>query len=169
MGQPGCAPYSAAKAAVINLMESYYLNLKKYGIGVSVVCPTGIISNISESTYTRPEKYENTGYNVTDQTIDFMRYHYSFGIQPIELAQIIKKGVEDGILYIIPMKEPEKMLRANFERVIDWSTKEGMQRQDELEKKRQAERAANTPVNVKGGREAGWGSAKPDLKWVKPR
>ena len=69
MGQPGCAPYSAAKAAVINLMESYYLNLKKYGIGVSVVCPTGIISNIGESTYTRPKEYKNTGYNVTDETL----------------------------------------------------------------------------------------------------
>ena len=169
MGQSGCAPYSAAKAAVINLMDSYYTNLKQYGIGVSVVCPTGIISNISESTYTRPKQFENSGYNLTDQTIDFMRYHYSFGIEPVELAKIIKQGIEDEILFIIPMKESEKMLRANFERIIDLSTKEGKKRQDELEKKRREERANNPPVNVKGGREAGWGSARPDLKWVKPR
>jgi NAD(P)-dependent dehydrogenase (short-subunit alcohol dehydrogenase family) len=169
VGQPGCAPYSAAKAAVINLMESYYLSLKQYGIGVSVVCPTGIISNISESTFTRPKHLENTGYNVTDQTIDFMRYHYSFGIEPTDLARIIRKGIEDGILYIVPVPDPEKMLRANFERVIDYTTPEGMKRQDELEKKRKEERQKNTPKNIQGAAEAGWGKARPDLTWVKPR
>ncbi len=38
-GASMAAPYSAAKAAVINLMESYRQGLEKYGIGVSVVCP----------------------------------------------------------------------------------------------------------------------------------
>src|SRR3989304_302504 len=66
MGQPGCAPYSAAQAAVNNLMESYYLSLKPYGIGVSVLCPTGIKSNIGESPFTRPERLANTGDNRTD-------------------------------------------------------------------------------------------------------
>jgi len=169
MGQPGCAPYSAAKAAVINLMESYYIALKQYGIGVSVVCPTGIISNIGESTYTRPKHLENTGYNVNDKTIEFMRYHYSFGIEPVDLARVIKKGIEDGILYIVPMPDAEKALRANFERVIDYTTLEGMKRQDEIEKKRREERQKTTPKNIQGAAEAGWGKARPDITWVKPR
>ena len=169
MGQSGCAPYSAAKAAVINLMDSYYTNLKKYGIGVSVVCPTGIISNIGESTYTRPKELENTGYNVTDETIGFMHYHYSFGIEPVELALITKKGIEDGILYIVPGPDVEKRLRANFERVIDFTTPEGMKRQDDLEKQRREARGNAPPVNIKGGREAGWGRARPDMTWVKER
>lgn len=169
MGQSGCAPYSAAKAAVINLMESYYNNLKKYGIGVSVVCPGGIISNIGESTYTRPKELENTGYNVTEKTIEFMRYHYSFGIDPVDLAKIIKKGIEDEILYILPMKEADKALRANLERVIDLSTPEGVKRRDEMEKKAREERQKNPPQNIKGAAEAGWGAARPDLTWVKPR
>ena len=169
MGQSGCAPYSAAKAAVINLMDSYYTNLKKYGIGVSVVCPTGIISNIGESTFTRPKVLENTGYNVTDETIGFMHYHYSFGIEPVELALIIKKGIEDGILYIVPGPDVEKRLRANFERVIDFTTPEGMKRQDDLEKQRREARGNSPPINIKGGREAGWGRARPDMTWVKER
>ena len=169
MGQPGCAPYSAAKAAVINLMESYYLSLKQYGIGVSVLCPTGIVSNIGESTYTRPSQYENTGYNVTDDTIAFMRKHYSFGIDPVDLAKILKKGIEDEILYVIPMPDPEKALRDNFERVIDYTTPEGMKRQEEVERNRREQRKSNPAPNVQGAAEAGWGRARPDLTWVKPR
>lgn len=169
MGQPGCAPYSAAKAAVINLMESYYISLKQYGIGVSVLCPTGIVSNIGESTYTRPKNLDNTGYNVTDDTIAFMRKHYSYGIDPVELARIFKKGIEDEILYVIPMPDPEKALRDNFERVINYTTPEGIKRQDELESKRREQRKNNPPPNIQGAAEAGWGRARADLSWVKER
>jgi NAD(P)-dependent dehydrogenase (short-subunit alcohol dehydrogenase family) len=166
---PTTAPYSAAKAAVINLMETYYLALKRYGIGVSVVCPGGIKSNIGESSYTRPKELENTGYNTTEQTIQFMRKHYSFGIEPVELAQIVKKGIEDGVLYIIPGPNPEKRLRDNFERVIDYLTPEGMKRQDELEKNRREARRNSPPPNIQGADEVGWGRARPDLTWVKER
>lgn len=169
MGQPGCAPYSAAKAAVNNLMESYYTALKPYGIGVSVLCPTGIKSNIGESTFTRPKHLGNTGYNVTDQTIEFMRKHYSFGIDPVDLARILKKGIEDDILYVIPLPDPEKALRDNFERVINYTTPQGTKRQDELEKKRREERKKNPAPNIQGADEAGWGRARPDISWVKER
>ena len=169
MGQPGCAPYSAAKAAVNNLMESYYTALKPYGIGVSVLCPTGIKSNIGESTFTRPKHLENTGYNVTDQTIEFMRKHYSFGIDPVDLAKILKKGIEDEILYVIPLPDPEKALRDNFERVINYTTPQGTKRQDELEKKRREERKKNPAPNIQGADEARWGRARPDITWVKER
>jgi len=169
MGQPGCAPYSAAKAAVNNLMESYYTALKPYGIGVSVLCPTGIKSNIGESTFTRPKHLENTGYHVTDQTIEFMRKHYSFGIDPVDLAKILKKGIEDEILYVIPLPDPEKALRDNFERVINYTTPQGTKRQDELEKKRREERKKNPAPNIQGADEARWGRARPDITWVKER
>jgi NAD(P)-dependent dehydrogenase (short-subunit alcohol dehydrogenase family) len=169
MGQSGCAPYSAAKAAVNNLMESYYLSLKPYGIGVSVLCPTGIKSNIGESTFTRPARLDNTGYNVTDETIAFMRKHYSFGIDPVDLARILKKGIENDVLYVIPMADPEKALRENFERVINYTTPEGTRRQDELEKQRREERKKTPAPNVQGAAEAGWGRARADLTWVKER
>src|SRR6185503_3405756 len=53
-GSALAARYSAAKAAVINLMEGYRMSLEKYGIGVSVVCPANIKSNIAEATRIRP-------------------------------------------------------------------------------------------------------------------
>jgi NAD(P)-dependent dehydrogenase (short-subunit alcohol dehydrogenase family) len=169
MGTSGCAPYSAAKAAVINLMESYYQGLKPYGIGVSCLCPGGIKSNIAESSYTRPEHLANTGYNTNEKTIEFMRHHYSFGIDPVELAQILKKGIENEVLYIIPVPEPENMMRGIMERMVNYCTPEGVKRQEEMMKQRMEEMKKNPMPGLEGAAESGWGRAREDLPWVKER
>jgi NAD(P)-dependent dehydrogenase (short-subunit alcohol dehydrogenase family) len=169
MGGATTAPYSAAKAAVLNLMESYYQALKPYGIGVSCLCPGGIRSNIAEASYTRPKSLENTGYNTNEKTIEFMRHHYSFGIDPVELANILKKGIENEQLFILPVPDPEKMLRGMVERIVNYATPEGMKRQEELMKKRMEEMAKNPMPGLEGADEAGWGRAKSNLTWVKER
>jgi NAD(P)-dependent dehydrogenase (short-subunit alcohol dehydrogenase family) len=173
MGGPTTAPYSAAKAAVNNLMESYFQALKPYGIGVSCLCPGGIRSNIAEASYTRPERLQNTGYNTNEKTIEFMRHHYSFGIDPMELAKILKKGIENEQFYILPIENPEEMLRFNLERVVNYATPEGMKRQEELMKKRREEMrkrmGSGDDGPMKGATEAGWGRAREDLTWVKER
>jgi NAD(P)-dependent dehydrogenase (short-subunit alcohol dehydrogenase family) len=169
MGTPGCAPYSAAKAAVINLMESYWQGLKPYGIGVSCLCPGGIKTNIAEASFTRPKKLAATGYNTNEKTIEFMRHHYSFGIDPVELAQVLKKGIEDEQLYILPFPGAEKMLREHLEHMVNFCTPEGMKRQEELNKKRMEERIKHPMPGLEGAAEAGWGRAREDLTWVKSR
>jgi NAD(P)-dependent dehydrogenase (short-subunit alcohol dehydrogenase family) len=169
MASANCTPYSAAKAAVVNMMECYYQALKPYGIGVSCLCPVGIKSNIGESSYTRPKELENTGYNTTEQTIAFMRKHYSYGIDPVELAHILKKGIEDEVLFVLPYADPAKALRDNFERIVNYASAEGMKRQEELTAKRRENMKKNPNPMMEGAEEAGWGKAKGDLSWVKPR
>jgi NAD(P)-dependent dehydrogenase (short-subunit alcohol dehydrogenase family) len=169
MGGTTTAPYSAAKAAVNNLMMSYYLSLKPYGIGVSCLCPSGIISNIGESTFTRPERLKNTGYNVDEKVLAFMRYHYSMGIDPVDLAKILKKGIEDEVLYILPFPEPDKVLREALEGMFNYTTAEGTKKQDELTKKRMEERKKHPMKNIEGAAESGWGKARKDITWIKDR
>jgi 3-oxoacyl-[acyl-carrier protein] reductase len=43
-GQPGLAPYGAAKAGVINLSKSAALELGEYGIRVNALCPGTVLS-----------------------------------------------------------------------------------------------------------------------------
>ncbi len=167
MGTSGCAPYSAAKAAVINLMESYHQGLRPYGIGVSCLCPGGIKTNIGESSYTRPERLANTGYNTNEKTIEFMRHHYSFGIDPVELAHIFKKGIENDVLYVLPMPDPEPMMRGIVERMVNYTTPEGMKRQEEATRKRMEEMRQHPNPMMEGAAEAGWGRAREDLTWVR--
>jgi NAD(P)-dependent dehydrogenase (short-subunit alcohol dehydrogenase family) len=41
-------PYAATKAAVLNLSENLYLYLRPYGVGVTCLCPAGVMTNILE-------------------------------------------------------------------------------------------------------------------------
>jgi NAD(P)-dependent dehydrogenase (short-subunit alcohol dehydrogenase family) len=166
-----CTPYSVSKAGVNNLMECYYQALKPYGIGVSCLCPGGIASNIAEATYTRPKHLANTGYRVNKQTIEFEHKANAQGIDPVELAKILKKGIENEQFFIIPAPDPENILRFMVERIIDYATPEGMKRQEETMKKRMEEMRKNMSGKnpFAGAAEAGWGKARPDLKWVKER
>jgi NAD(P)-dependent dehydrogenase (short-subunit alcohol dehydrogenase family) len=41
-------PYSVTKAAVIALSEALFLYLRPYGVGVSCLCPAGVVTNILE-------------------------------------------------------------------------------------------------------------------------
>jgi NAD(P)-dependent dehydrogenase (short-subunit alcohol dehydrogenase family) len=169
MASSGCTPYSVAKAGINMLMECYYQALKPYGIGVSCLCPGGINSNIHEATFTRPEHLKNTGYNVDEKTIEFEHKIYVQGMDPVELARILKKGIENEQLFIIPAPDPENMLRYSLERFVNYATPEGMKRQEEMMKKRMEEmRARMGGKNPFGGAaEAGWGKARKDLTWVK--
>lgn len=170
-GTPACAPYSASKAAVNNLMESYYQSLKPYGIGVSCLCPGGINTKIHEATYTRPKHLANTGYRVNETTIAFEGRANAQGIDPVELAKILKKGIEDEIFYILPTPDPEKMLRDHLERTFNYATPEGMAKQDEMMKTRREEMRKHMGGKnpFEGAAEAGWGQAREDLTWVKER
>lgn len=51
------AMYAAAKAAVVNLMESIRGELAEDNIGVSVLCPGPVKSNIHELSKNRPERF----------------------------------------------------------------------------------------------------------------
>lgn len=84
------------------------------------------------------------------------------------MAKILKKGIENEQLYIFQFDNPEKMLRDNYERVINYSTPEGMKRMEEMEKKRREEMAKRPNAGpMAGAEEAGWGKARDGIDWIK--
>jgi NAD(P)-dependent dehydrogenase (short-subunit alcohol dehydrogenase family) len=118
-GSALAGPYSAAKAAVINLMEGYRQGLEKYGIGVSVVCPANIKSNIARATQTRSAQYGETGYVEGAEAEASLDSIYQHGMEPEELAANIMKGIRANALYIIPYPETKDMLAGHFARIVD--------------------------------------------------
>ena len=118
-GSALAAPYSAAKAATINLMEGYRMSLEKYGIGVSVLCPANIKSNIAEAVRIRPAKFSNTGYVETQEAIDSLHSIYIHGMEPVELAGHVKRAIEANQLYIIPYPEAKEGLKKHFDAILD--------------------------------------------------
>ncbi len=112
------APYSAAKAAVVSLMEAYRLALAKYDIGVSVRCPANIKSNIAEATRTRDARFGATGFIDNEQSIASLHSIYRHGMEPMELAGHVKRAIEENQLYIIPYPETQAQLRQHFDAIV---------------------------------------------------
>lgn len=102
---PDTAPYSAAKAAVINLTFSYADNMPAYGGHASVLCPWNINSNIGSCELYRPKNLRDTGYNVNDKTIAMLKTVHSTGQDPIDLAEVMKKGIEENRVLIMPFHD----------------------------------------------------------------
>lgn len=157
MGGPGCAPYSAAKAAVINIAESYRAGLAHYNIQVAVCTPGGIKSNIGESVKTRPAHLQNSGYVEDDKVINALNKVYTMvGQDPIELAEYVKDRIENDIFYIVP-PGMGRMLEQKFKEIAD-STPEA---------------PPADPEKMKQNAE-GWsymkevGGIKEGLDWIKP-
>jgi NAD(P)-dependent dehydrogenase (short-subunit alcohol dehydrogenase family) len=119
MGSALAAPYSAAKAAVVNLMESYRMSLAKHDIGVSVVCPANIKSNIAEAVRTRSDKYGATGYVSNEESIASLHSIYKHGMEPLVLAGHIKRAIEENQLYVIPYPEAKDLLQMRFKAIVD--------------------------------------------------
>lgn len=115
----GSGIYSASKFAVHGITMAMRDALKDYGIGVSVVCPANIKTNIAESVNTRPAKYAASGYAVDDREIAALREIYSQGMEPEELAGHVKAAIEENRFYIIPYPEAREMLEEKFRQVLD--------------------------------------------------
>ncbi|MCL2402299.1 MAG: SDR family NAD(P)-dependent oxidoreductase [Oscillospiraceae bacterium] len=173
------APYTAAKAAALNLLESYYLALKPYGIGVSAVCPANIKSKIYESALNRPEGLQNTGYNVSEDTQKFLASIHQHGMEPRVLAEYMKKGIESGQFLVIPYPSGPRMVEIEMERFKLYATAEGTQELidrasrpvTEEQLKMMSEREG---YEIKPGPRqsltdtSGFGKAKSDLDWIDP-
>ena len=174
---PKTAPYSAAKAAVISLMESYYKALKPYGIGATALCPMNINSEIWATELRRPEQFKNSGYNTTPEVIELLKEHVSNGIDPVELAERFKKGVEDGVLFCIPYPNAFEILSRIQERHRNYLSPVGLQREAAWEAymaELNAERlrrgdgpvSGDTGVLQRKGGQVGFAKARTDLDWV---
>ena len=110
--------YCASKFAVLGLSEALQWDLEKFNIGVSVLCPANVRSNIAEAVQTRPEKYRDSGYKFDDQVLDSLRRIYAEGMDPVELAGHVLEAVKNNQFYIIPYPEARQGLKAHFDEIL---------------------------------------------------
>lgn len=160
------APYSCSKAAVINLMESYFVALKPYGISVTAFCPGNMNTNIHEAAKTRPSHLQNTGYYESDETQEAYRKHNVLGLSPREVGEHVMKSIEQGVVIYIPNDDREEIMRVQTQRMMDYLTPEGMKRQAAMEGAPPAEMPPEEIAAIVEASKLGWGKAKPNIDWV---
>ena len=110
--------YSASKFAVVGLSQALRQSLDQYDIGVSVVCPGNVNTNIAEARSTRPEHLANSGYHLDDAIVDAFRQIHSAGMDPETLAEHVREAMTRNQLYVIPYPEMRKRLADHFESVL---------------------------------------------------
>jgi NAD(P)-dependent dehydrogenase (short-subunit alcohol dehydrogenase family) len=116
---PNTGIYCTTKYAVRGLSESLRLELEKYNIGVSVLCPGGVNTNIHEAVLSRPGKYGNTGYYGADpEVFKRLKAVIESGIDPVDLARIVLNAVRRNDFWILPYPEFIPTLQKYNEAVI---------------------------------------------------
>ena len=86
-GVPYSGVYTASKAAVVALSESWAAELKDKRIGVSVLCPAFVQTRIYDSERNRPNKYKSENYQIENES--------SFSKQT---KQMVKDGIDVSIV-----------------------------------------------------------------------
>jgi NADP-dependent 3-hydroxy acid dehydrogenase YdfG len=117
---PGTGVYNTSKYAVRGLSEALRLDLEPHGIGVSLLCPGAVNTNIHEAVLTRPAHLSETGYYGADKEV-FKRLKavIEVGLDPVDLAEFVLKAVRDNEFWVLPYPEFRETLDELHQEVID--------------------------------------------------
>ena len=92
---PGIGVYNATKYAVVGISETLAIELAGSGVGVSVLCPGVVNTNIFKSQRNRPEHLRNPARNVAARAANDEMIT-QVGIDPSEVADKVAHAVRDG-------------------------------------------------------------------------
>ena len=101
-GVPYLGAYTATKAAVVALSESWAGELEEKGIHVSVLCPAFVQTRIHESERNRPAKYESGSAHTPDEGsfANLTKQMVGNGIEVSIVGRRVVEALEDGEFYI---------------------------------------------------------------------
>ena len=109
MGVPYASSYSATKAAVVSMTESWAVELKSHNIQVSALCPAFVKTRIHESMRNKQDKYKSSKESKEIALANKERYKKNFGqaaalvesgIAPELLAKRVIEALNSGQMYI---------------------------------------------------------------------
>lgn len=116
---PTTAIYCTTKYAVRGLTESLRIELEPHHIGVSLLCPGGVNTNIHESVLSRQGRYGQTGYYGADpEVFKRLKSVIEGGIDPIDLARIVLAAIRRNEFWILPYPEFIPMIEKYNAQVI---------------------------------------------------
>jgi NAD(P)-dependent dehydrogenase (short-subunit alcohol dehydrogenase family) len=114
----GLGPYCVAKYGVVALAEVLWRELREHGIGVSVLCPMRVGTNIGSSERNRSDDYggADASPRVPDQ--DEGNAELAGRVLDVdEVAAMTVDAVVNGRLYVLPHAESRDSIRRRFERI----------------------------------------------------
>lgn len=110
--------YNVTKYGVVALSEGLRVELAPRNIGVSVLCPGFIRTQIIDSVRNRPERFADTTPTAppeqTAQWLTQVRDRIDQGIDPLYVGELVREGIENDWAYIFTDNEFEPLIDARF-------------------------------------------------------
>jgi NAD(P)-dependent dehydrogenase (short-subunit alcohol dehydrogenase family) len=119
---PFMAPYSASKFAVVATSEALFHELRMTGakVGVSVLCPGWVNTNIHSSERNRPARAGRQGdMGVPDGRAEMLRQILQNGMPPAEVAQLVVDAVRTNRFYILTHPEMTPAIEARMTAIVE--------------------------------------------------
>jgi len=108
----GLGVYNTSKYAVVGLSETLAKDLRPYHIGVSVLCPMGVATQIRESARNRPADLKNEAASAVEP-VELM----GRTLAPAAVAEMVLSAIHANRLYVITHEEGLEALRRRHERL----------------------------------------------------
>ena len=107
----GTGAYSATKFGVVALSESLRQELRVFDVGVSVLCPGAVDTNIVANESRRPS-YDPTTVTPLRERFGDMRV-----LDPVTVGRMVRHGIETNEPYIVTHPELKGLVQHRFDRI----------------------------------------------------
>jgi NAD(P)-dependent dehydrogenase (short-subunit alcohol dehydrogenase family) len=118
IASPSAGIYTTSKFAVRGLTESLRWSLAPVGIGVSLLCPGLVNSQIHHSAEIRPQALSHNAGHQDPAVIARFAELQQFGMPPLEVAEKVLRSVRNNDLFIFPHSEFKEELQEIFGEVL---------------------------------------------------
>jgi NAD(P)-dependent dehydrogenase (short-subunit alcohol dehydrogenase family) len=104
--------YSTTKFAVVGYSEALAQELEPHGIGVSILCPGAVNTDLASSARRRPAHL-----GTAPAKMDLVLGMMAAGIDPCEVGRHVVRGVRENALYVFTHPEFGALIDERFDRV----------------------------------------------------
>jgi NAD(P)-dependent dehydrogenase (short-subunit alcohol dehydrogenase family) len=116
---PTAALYTTTKFALRGLSESLRIELSKFDIGVSCLCPGSVNTNILDASVTRPAIFAHTGFVNDPEAHARVKALLQAGFDPVDLARVTLEAIKRNDFWIFPYPEYVSRIEEQTREVID--------------------------------------------------
>src|SRR5215472_6259653 len=115
--------YPTSKFAVVGLSEALRCELKRFGIGVSVLCPGPVATRIIQNTLAFPDRpriaMTPEESEMSDKGIAQLSAYLAKGVAPDEVGRMVLAGVKANRMYIITDRAIGDLITARTKALLD--------------------------------------------------
>ncbi len=114
----GLGPYCVAKYGVVALAEVLHRELREDNIGVSVLCPMRVATNIGSSQRNRDARYGGAEVSAEVPEQGDANTDLAGAVLDVnDVAAMVVRAIDEKQLYILPHEESRPFIRRRFERI----------------------------------------------------